>query len=69
MDLEKEIICSEISNLSKSDKINIMSIIKNYDISKIRKFSDGSRIDLDSLPDTIIKSIYLKIKYILNLES
>ncbi len=68
MDIEKEIICTEIANLSKQDKINIMSIIKKHDPSKIQRFFDGSRIDLDSLPDTIILTIYSKIKYILNLD-
>jgi hypothetical protein len=69
MNLEKEIICSEISYLSREDKITILSIVKKYDRNKIQNFPDGSRIDLDSLPDWIINAIYCKIKYILKLDS
>lgn len=67
MDFEKEIICVEILNLTRDDKIQILSIIKKHNKDKIQKFSDGSRIDLDVLPDHLIESIYSKIKYILNL--
>lgn len=69
MDLEKGIICSEANNISRDEKIQILSIIKQYNPDKIQRFSDGSRIDLDSLPENIISQIYSKIKYILNLDS
>lgn len=69
MNLEKEIICSEIINLSKQDRIQILTMIKRYDRNKVKEFSDGSRIYLNLLPDQLINSIYLKIKYILNLDS
>lgn len=68
MDYEKGVICSEISNLDKNGKIQILTIIKDYDADLIQKFSDGSRVDLNLLPDEVITSIYSKIKYILNLE-
>ena len=69
MDVEKEILCLEVPNLSRQDKINIMTIIKRHDQSKIQRFSDGSRIDLDSLPDELIMMLYSKIKYILKLDT
>ena len=69
MNLEKEIFCSEILNLSREYKISILTIIKNHDRNKIQIFSDGCRIDLDSLPESVISAIYGKMKYILNLES
>lgn len=69
MELEKDFICTEIFNLDRADKIIILSIIKNFDKTKIQEFPDGSRINLDNLPDTIITTIYNKIKYILKLDS
>lgn len=68
MNPEKEIICSEINNLSRDDQIKILTIIKQYDKTKIQKFSDGSRVDLDVLPESLIRDIYLMIKNILNLD-
>lgn len=65
MDIEKEIICSEIRNLSKDEKIRILAIIKSFDKSKIQRFKDGSRINLDLLPNELIERIYLKVKYFL----
>jgi hypothetical protein len=68
MELEKQMICSELNQLDKDNKIRILSIIKKYDESKIQKFSDGSRVDLDSLSDEVIELIYSKLNYILKLE-
>lgn len=67
--MEKEIICAEINNLSREDKIQILTIIRNFNPNLIKTFPDGSRIDLDLLPNKIINFIYDKIKYILKLEN
>lgn len=69
MDVEKEMICAEIINLSRQEKINIMTIIKNHDQNLIKRFPDGSRIDLDLLPDTVILTIYARIQYALKLDN
>lgn len=67
MEYEKSVICGEINQLDKAGRIQILTIIKNYDPSKIQRFADGSRINLDKLPDEVITTIYTKIKYILDL--
>lgn len=68
MDLQKETICSEAPTLLKEHKIHLLSIIKKYDPDLPKRFPDGTRIDLNLLPDNVIQTIYDKIKYILKLE-
>ena len=65
MELEKEIICSEVNNLTKDQKIEILNCIKNYNPNCIQTFFDGSRIDLNNLPESVIKALHTKIMYFL----
>lgn len=67
LELEKEIICGEMSSLTKDQRIEILKCIKNYNSAVIQRFSDGSRIDLDNLPDTVVLVLYNKIKYFLKI--
>jgi tRNA(Ser,Leu) C12 N-acetylase TAN1 len=66
LEYEKEIICTEISQLSRNEKIQILNIFKTHCPEKIKEFADGTRINLDEIPSNIIILIYEKIKYILN---
>lgn len=65
MELEKEIICSEANNLTRDQKIEILNCIKNYNPNCIQTFFDGSRIDLNNLPESVIKALHTKIMYFL----
>lgn len=67
MELEKEIICIEAVNLNREQRIEVLNCIKEYDPKYIQKFPDGSRIDLNLLPEAVIKTIHTKISYLLNL--
>lgn len=68
MEIEKDFICEEVPKLSVEDRIRILSIVKNHDAGAIKRFPDGSRVNLDILPETIIQDIYDRIKYLLNLD-
>jgi|GEM_PF-4222999 len=69
MNVEKEFIIKEVLRLDHENRISVLGIIKKYDPTKVQKFSDGSRIDLDSLPVNIVSELEKKIKTILKLES
>ena len=66
MDVEKEMICTELLNLDRKAKIAILAIIKKYDENKILRFSDGCRVDLNTLPESVLTTIYTKINIFLN---
>lgn len=69
MDLEKEFICEEVPKLPEEDRIRILTIIKNHDESKIKRFPDGSRVNLDNLPEPVLRDLHSRIKYILDLDT
>ena len=58
MEIEKEFIVSESSNLDREDRIEILNIVKRYDIKFIKEKRDGSRVRLDRLPEDAVMQIY-----------
>lgn len=66
MNLEKEFIKNEASNLPIDDRLIILQIIAKHDIELIQTFPDGSRINLDRLPENVILLLYNRIKYMLD---
>lgn len=69
MDSYYEFIKDEVIHISKSDKDEIMKMVKRYDPKKIISFPDGSRIRLDRLPEDLVKKIYDFIKHKINTET
>lgn len=62
-EIKKQYICSEVLHLTQSDKIKILSIVMRYDKNLVKSFKDGSRINLEKLPENIIVNIYDYIHY------
>jgi len=58
-----QFICDNVIYLSKDDKLELLKIIKRHDGLLLKKFSDGTRIILNKLPDEVVKSIYNLIQY------
>ena len=56
---QREIICDKAGTLCYDDRLFILNLLKlEIDASHIIENADGSRINLDLLPDTIINKIY-----------
>jgi len=61
-DPKKNFICNEAIHLSEPDYIYILQLIKSYDPSKLKKCSDGTRVNLNTIPENIVDQIYEYIK-------
>jgi len=69
MDLQIETICIEIVNLQKQHQKRILKVLMHYNPELVKKFPDGSRIDLDLVPKQVINTLYSKINYFLKLDN
>jgi hypothetical protein len=63
MDLYRGIICDESIHFTQDDKLQILRILKQQCPDEIKKFSDGTRINLSKVSDSIVQSIYDLIKH------
>ena len=51
-------ICKNATYLNREDRLEILKIVGRYDKDAIKRFSDGSRIILNKLPEQTVKDIY-----------
>ncbi len=58
MEIEKEFIISESSNLDNDDRVEILMIVKRYDVKYVIEKKDGCRVRLDKLPEDAVMQIY-----------
>jgi hypothetical protein len=63
MDSIKEFICYEAVDLPREYALDILKLVKRHSPNAIQKFPDGTRINLDKLPDNINRQIYEYIKH------
>lgn len=61
-DSKKNFICNEAMHLAEADYIHILRLIKSYDSTKLKRCSDGTRVNLNTLPENIVDQIYEYIK-------
>ncbi len=56
--LKIERVIEYVNHLEKSKRLHVLLIIKLYQEDLIKEASDGSRIDMNRLPDHVINNIY-----------
>lgn len=56
--LKIERIIDYVNQIEKSKRLHVLLIIKLYQEDLIKESSDGSRIDMNRLPDHVINNIY-----------
>jgi len=73
IEVYKEIICSEAIHLSRDDCIDILITILRYSKTPgqyVKEYEkEGSRIDLNKLPNSVIIEIYNLVKRRLDLDN
>lgn len=58
MNVKRGYICEEIAHAPRECKIQIGTIIHNYNPDLLQVFGDGIRVNLVHLPDDIVERIY-----------
>ena len=59
----KRFICDNVDMLTYDDKVQILNIIKRQNHKHIKSMADGSRINLDNLPQPVIVELHNFVKY------